>query len=263
MYYKTVDNKILFDGPGECIYYIPEKYFDLNVASINGNYVSAMGLFPYAIYNKSGKLEKYSLIHLCNVFTCKPYKIEKDTLELKNTKGPAAYRLLYFKDKDELISDTNIPHDVDNVDKFMNLYIRGNLFSGIPNNKILDYILDNASRNNFKYKCSPQILGVLIGVLSRNKNNLEEPFRFAATNNNQYDYITMPITKVPKYTSPYTAITSENADEAVAAALTIKSNADSPLEKIVMETPTADDIYFMNGEAYITEDMDDLDEDEY
>jgi hypothetical protein len=73
----------------------------------------------------------------------------------------------------------------------------------------------------------------------------------------------MPITKVPKYTSPYTAITSENADEAVAAALTIKSNADSPLEKIVMETPTADDIYFMNGEAYITEDMDDLDEDEY
>ena len=45
----------------------------------------------------------------------------------------------------------------------------------------------------------------------------------------------MSIIKVPKYTSPYTAITSENADEAIAAAMTTTGKAESPLEKVMMD----------------------------
>jgi hypothetical protein len=137
--------------------------------------------------------------------------------------------------------------------------MRGNLFNGVPNDKIQDYILDNASRNGFKYKCPPQIIGILIGVLSRNSKNLEEPYRFIANGKNKYDYSTISITKVPKYTSPYTAITSENADDAVASALTIKSSVSSPLEDIVMEGAYPEDIYFVDGEGYITKDIDEPD----
>jgi hypothetical protein len=48
-------------------------------------------------------------------------------------------------------------------------------------------------------------------------------------------YKAIPMTKIPKYISPYTAVTSENADEAVAAAMTLKSNTESPLEKVMMQ----------------------------
>lgn len=263
MFYKVVDDKILFDGSGECIYYVPEKYFDLNMAKSNGNYIELMGICQYGLYDRSGKQLELKMLHLCTKFTCKPYKIEKKNLHLMNTSGPSDYRLLYFKDKDELVSNVNVPTNVDNVDAFMNLYMRGNLPEGIPNNELQDYILANASRNNFKYKCSPQIIGILIGCLSRNPKNLEEPFRFIADNKNMKEYTTLSITKAPKYTSAYTAITSENADEAVAAAMTIKSNTESPLEKVMMETPTEDDIYFINGEGYITEDMDRSIEDDF
>ena len=48
------------------------------------------------------------------------------------------------------------------------------------------------------------------------------------------DYKSMPILQIPKYVSPYTSITSENADEAIANAIINKSKTDSPLEKVMM-----------------------------
>ena len=53
---------------------------------------------------------------------------------------------------------------------------------------------------------------------------------------NMYNYKLINITMVPKYISPYTAITSENWDESLRAAILMKDkeNApESPLEKIV------------------------------
>ena len=47
-------------------------------------------------------------------------------------------------------------------------------------------------------------------------------------------YKMIPITQVPKYISPYTAITSENPDEAIAGALTTTGSNRSPLEKVMM-----------------------------
>ena len=53
---------------------------------------------------------------------------------------------------------------------------------------------------------------------------------------NMLDYTLIDIRMVPKYISPYTAITSENWDESVRAAILMKykENApESPLEKVV------------------------------
>ena len=47
-------------------------------------------------------------------------------------------------------------------------------------------------------------------------------------------YKAVPITQIPKYISAYTAVTSENADEAIASAIENKSHTESPLEKVMM-----------------------------
>ncbi len=48
-YFKELDGKVIYSGDGELIYYVPEKYFDLKVATIIGEYVEVMGVFHTVI----------------------------------------------------------------------------------------------------------------------------------------------------------------------------------------------------------------------
>ena len=235
-YIKTTDdNKVLFNDDGELIYYIPEKFFELNVASIIGEYVETMGLFSYCRFSKSGKqIDKPKILKCPTMIKCKPSYIEKiNNYQLEGTKKPNSYRILKFHKDDELLSNTAIPKDVGNVEKFVNLLTRGNLPDNIPYNEIHEYILLNAELNGFSYKVSNQIIGLIISELCRNPKDLSQPFRYTKMED-MLDYKSIRITEVPKYTSPYTAITSENPDEAIAAAMTTTGNAESPLEKAIM-----------------------------
>ena len=263
MFYKVDGDKLLFNDTGELIYYVPEKYFDINVAVLNGKYVDLLGIFLYGLYDKNGKQLQLKLFNLPTFFRCSPYQIDKvSKMHLQGTKEEQAYRLLRFKQGDELITNMSIPQSVDNVDKFANLLIRSNLPEAIPYDKIHELIISNAKINGFDYKVSPQIMGLIISELCRDSNNLDRPFRYSDMKD-MTAYTSISIVKVPKYTSAYTSITSENADEAVASAMTVKASAESSLEKIMMETadgsiemidaPYLEDIFFENGNAYVLE----------
>lgn len=236
-FFKTVDSKVLFNQDGELIYFIPEKYFDLNVAFPIGEVIELMGMFTYGLYDSKGKQIKLGRFKAPTMFQCKPSSITKESnFHLTGTKTPAAYRFLHFKKDDELICNVNIPKDITNVEKFVNLMNSAHLPEDIPYNEIHEYIIKNAELNKFDYKVSNQIIGIVISELYRSSRDLTKPFRLAVNQDkpNYLDYTAVSIKKIPKYTSAYTAITSENADEAIAAALTTKGNTESPLEKVVM-----------------------------
>ena len=75
----------------------------------------------------------------------------------------------------------------------------------------------------------------MIAALARDKNDISKQFN-ETDMKNMLDYTLIDIRMVPKYISPYTAITSENWDESVRAAILMKDkeNApESPLEKVV------------------------------
>ena len=87
--------------------------------------------------------------------------------------------------------------------------------------------------NGFKYPLNNQMYGIIVSELCRDPKDLSRPFRVTKSTN-MTDYKSMPILQIPKYVSPYTSITSENADEAIANAIINKSKTDSPLEKVMM-----------------------------
>lgn len=233
-FYKKVDDSIIFNQDGELIYYIPEKYFENGNAVIIGEYVDVMGIFSYEVYNKSGKGSGIKLTKGGTTIKCKPSAItKKPNIQLKGTTEAIPYRLLSFKKGDILICSTRVEQSITNVENFINLLIRGNLPSNIPYDKVHEYILNNAIMNNFNYNVSPQIIGLVISELYRDKNDLTKPFRLSPMKS-MTDYKTVTINKIPKYTSAYTAITSENADESIASAMTNKTHKDSPLERVMM-----------------------------
>lgn len=233
MFYKTTnDNKVLYNDDGELIYYIPQKYFDINVAQIHGEYVNSIGIFSYGIIKSSG-VEKIKPFKCPTMMQCKPSLITKEKeLLLDGEQEPSDYVLLHFYKNDELISNTKIPTNIDNVDMFNNLLIRANLPNNIPYDEIHEYIIENARLNKFNYKVNNQIMGILISVLCRDNKDPSKIYRYTDMKDN---YKSISILQVPKYTSAYTAITSENADEAIAAALVNKSTIESPLEKAMMD----------------------------
>lgn len=228
------DGRVIFTGDGELIYYIPKKYFDITAAIIIGEVVKTMGIFTYGLFDSKGKMLSLKRFNLPTMFECKPSLITKETdYLLKDTKTIQDYRLLHFKKGDELICNVNVPKSLDNVDKFMDMFIMANLPENIPYNEIHEYIAKNASINGFNYNVSPQMFGILISELCRDPKDLSKPFRLSGMKD-MLDYKAISIKKCPKYTSPYTAITSENADEAIAAAITTKGTGNSPLEKVMM-----------------------------
>ena len=43
-FFKTVNDKVIFTGDGELIYYVPEKYFDIKAAETIGERINVMGI---------------------------------------------------------------------------------------------------------------------------------------------------------------------------------------------------------------------------
>ena len=228
MFYKEDKNRLIFNDDGECIYFVPENYFDTKIAEIYGDTISLLGIFDYAVYDKNGKIIKQGLFKLPTVFECRPSSVTKETLTLKGYDEETKYKALHFIKGDEMICSLDVVKSVDNAEKFTTMLMRSKLPESIQN-----LIQANADMNDLNYKVSPQLYGILISVLCRDPKDLTKSFRLSGEKDMK-NYKSISILKVPKYVSPYAAITSENADESIAAAMTVKSNVSSPLEKAMM-----------------------------
>lgn len=234
-FYKEENDKLIFNQDGELIYYIPESYFDINVAQSIGEIIESMGIFSYALFDKNGKKIKLSRFKCPTLIQCKPTSISKESsLQLEDSKEAQAYRLLHFKKGSELLHNINIIKSVDTVELFIKMLISAKLPDNIPYNELYDYFIKNAELNGMKYNVCNQIIGVLISELYRDQDDIFKPFRLSDMNDMK-NYKAISIKKVPKYTSSYTAITSENADDAIASAMVNMNKIESPLEKVMME----------------------------
>lgn len=233
-YMKQDKDVVYYIGDGELIYYIPEKYFNTSNAIVEGEYIDVMGIFNYDVFDKSGKQKGLKLFKYPTMIKCKPSSITRETeLLLKGTTTAMPYRLLHFTNGSELICSTRIPKDVSNSERFINILFRANLPENIPYDELYELIPENAKINGFNYNVTNQLFGIPVSELCRDSKDLSKPFRNTKMEN-PTSYKAVPITSIPKYVSPYTSITSENADEAIANAITNKSNTESPLEKVMM-----------------------------
>lgn len=234
------DNALLYNGEGELLFYIPETYFGNTknpVAKVIGYYISSMGAFDWAIMSPNGKVGKINPFKWPTVVLCKPYEVEKvKGLEINNHK-PRDYRVLHFKKGDEVISDVNIPEIVDNVETLFKLMVitGAKMPNTIPYDQFFRYFPESMNLNGNSFGINMQIFGVLESETLRDPNDPSKPFRHTKMND-MTGYQQLSVIQVPKYTSPYVALTSQNWDESLMAANLMDDDSkikSSPMEKII------------------------------
>lgn len=238
------DNSLVYNGDGEFLFYLPESYFaDVKknpIAMIIGQYVSTVGICDWAIMNKDGKVGESHPFKFPTIILCKPSKIEKvKNLQLNDYRS-MDYRVLHFKNGDEVISDINIPQIVDNAELVNGMIsiTSGKLPRSIPYDKLHEYCPESLELNGSGYGLNMQLFGIMISELCRDPHDLSKPFRHSNIDNmNNYQQISVKM--IPKYTSPYVALTSENLDESIMASILLSDEPEkdikySPLEKIIM-----------------------------
>lgn len=231
-----------YNANGEFIFFVPEKWFDTNIAQIHGELINLIGILDYTIADENGKFGKLKHFYWPSAFVTRPYSMEtRKGVKLTKNSPVLDYRLLKYKKGDEVICSTKVPQLADNIEEIYRMFLSGNMTitQTFPYNKLQDIFMDSVQLGGSSYANTMQLLGVVIAGIARNPENRTEPYRCGDTSN-PYNYKIVPVDKIAKYTSPQTALTSQNWDEACMAMVTLSANnkfdSISPIEKLLMES---------------------------
>ena len=87
--------------------------------------------------------------------------------------------------------------------------------------------------NGSSYGMTLQMFGIVISEMCRDSSNPSRAFRHTKFTD-QMSYRAISIKDLPKYISPSSSIGSENWDLGVVGAIMNPTNANSPMEKLLM-----------------------------
>ena len=233
---KVKGDSYIFANDGTFKFYVPEKYFSNKLAEFVGECISLFGMLSYAIFDKNDKaIGKLRTFKFPISFLTKPDEIEiAKGITLTNNNKPDDYRILKYHKNGVIVVNYNIAEDAENIQRWYSALDTGALPNNLPYDELQNYFLRNVQLTGNKYGVSLQLIGVVISELCRSKNDIDTPFRMSDSNDmNAYQWIS--IKDIPRGTSPFTALQSEEWDKAVISSITTDSNRDSPLEKIMMD----------------------------
>lgn len=233
---KKDGESILYNGDGYFAFFVPENYFlgkNNSKAIIRGEIVDLFGILDYQLFDSNDKpVGPVRCFKFPTVFLTKPTSIDRvKNAKLVSWADPKDYRVFKYEKGAEIIVSGRVPQDLQNVEFFYSLFLRGNLPLSIPYEELHTYLSENINLAGEDYGITNQLLGIVVSEMARDPNNLERAFR----NSKAEHYKAIDIKDIPKFISAYSSITSENWDEAVVNAIENKSTRDIPMEKILMD----------------------------
>ena len=232
---KKEGDKLLFNGEGQFIFYVPEIYFDRSYAVSIGDMVSLIGVLDYTILDKNGKNNGLHLFRFPAVFITRPIEMEKiKDVNLTKYTPRQDYRLLKYNKGDEIMVSTKVPELVDNAELFYQMFTSGKIPTTIPYNKLHEYFPENMKLGGKSYGVNIQLFGMIVSEMCRDPKDLTRLFRHTDLKN-MTAYQPISIKDVPKQTSPFAAVTSENWNESMINAIINKDAAYSPMESLFVD----------------------------
>lgn len=243
---RLKDSALYYNDDGEFVFFIPEIFFERDHAIFEGDIVYTIGMLNYTRLKPGQKdlTKDVKAFNFPTAFGTKPGRIEKvKGLKLVDDQEPEDYRVFYYSNnkEDQIVVSIDVPQDIANVEEFMQIcFTTGKIPRNIPYGVLQDYLHDNMELNGNSYGITAQMYGILWSEVCRDRKNLEIPYRLSKDFDfkKQTNYAPISIKEVAKIISPFTAVTTENWDEAVIAAGIIdeKDIKGTPMEKIMTGT---------------------------
>lgn len=234
---KENGDQLLFNGEDkELVAYVPEKYFERKIAEQEGEFINLIGIFDYTVQDlKTGKNIGLKRFRYPTIITTRPYMTEKvKEVKLIKESNPIDYRVLRYRQDDIFVVSSKTTRFIGNVEKMLNLFmILGFIPNTIPYDEIGDYMFESMDIFGDSYGVNAQVMGIACSEICRAKDDVSIPYRLSGSNN-LHEYQSMSIRNVSKFTSPYTALISEDFDESVLYAMMNEDPKDTPLEKILV-----------------------------
>lgn len=234
---------LIFNQDGQLIYYVPDAFFNGKRALLEGETVVLLGSFCYRLVSKSGSLGELKQFNYPSMFICKPSSIEKvKDYKLTEVSQAKDYRLLIFEKGDQLVTNVFTPQDLAYTEELLSLHIlTGKIPENIPYIDLYKYPYKSMQINGEAFQIHTQLMALLYSKICRDPKDLKKVFRLSKELDiDNTSYIPISIKDVPKYSSPYTSITSENIDEGILSSVLLSQDEDngkphvySPLEKVL------------------------------
>jgi hypothetical protein len=214
--------------------YIPNSYFENEIAEYVGNNIEVIGIFYFSIHSSESEEFSKGRIHslkLPSIITLYSEKISKVKLIFNNEEE--IYTVLNFNNGDIFLNNTNIIKTPKNTLNFINLLHYGKLPKNIKYEEIISIYRDNLRLNEVNLKVPSLILESIISELCRDKNDRNLPFRLGKSN----EFLYAPIKMLPHLNSSFSSISFEDPNKGLA--LSIKRTKDnkqqaiSPIEQVI------------------------------
>lgn len=237
---KDDGNNIIFTG--NCMeIYIPDSYFERDIAIIEGVVVKTFGILPCTVFDANIKELNSYVLNLPTTITLyfKELSIEKRTIHKQTGSSPESCHILRFFKNDPIMPNI-IQQDSSNVSTFfINLLCTGKL-TLLPYDKIFEVWQKNLELNGANLGLTGTAMEVILSEIYRSREDPNEKFAIAISKNpkiSMYDYRASNIREICSRSSTFAALTFENMDAMLTSSLNMKNynkkQVESPLEKIL------------------------------
>lgn len=230
------EDSVYYTSDGEFLLYVPEFFFDMKYATIEGEYVTTLGILTYQIVDKNGNADPMRQFYLPYRFTTKPGKMEKKKNFDITDNYRADCRVFHYTNNgsDQIFASTKLVKDVEDVEEIFRLMIKtGKTPNTVRYDEMQNYFVDAMDISGNSFGINIGLFGLVFSETCRDPKNLNKPFRLSnEIDKNMYGYKEVSIVDSPKYISPYASLTSENFDEGLIGAINMDPGDPSPLEKV-------------------------------
>lgn len=234
--FHTDDTFIYLSIP-YCEFYIPLFYFDKQFAVTGVDRVTVFGIFNVGIF-EGDKLKELRTMNIPTTIDLFVYDTEIREITLST--GVVEKCMVYRYFKDNKICNANVVEDSDNASSYLNMLTSASIPNTIPYSEALSMWRKNLDLNGVSFGVSSAILEIILSVIYRNKDAIEEKFakRYGSDMScSEFDYITASIRQICQYASTFVGMTFEDMNSMITTSLNRTRDktpeSETPVEKVI------------------------------
>ena len=234
---KNADDQLI-NTADQISVFVHSYYFDKNLAFYEGSNITTVGVLYLEVLPKLGQPAQTFALDLPIDLSVHFTSTSKVRRKFKGMAEEDEFEVFIVPKGEVFINSmTHIVRPA-SVKGFLDYLMAGTLPDETPYSRLLTYVRNAASMNNFSLGVPSLLLEVMVSELCRNKDEETQSFRYVAGQSGaELGYVSAKIKDIPKLSSVFSGVSFENINEALISGVLLtkegKEQKDPPSEKVL------------------------------